>query len=421
MLVSSTAAATQGISEQGGAQALNAGFKSGIEIAQQVENAQAQRAELERKKAEHETQKFTKVGEWFDTASKMPEGAAKKAFVKNYIPNGIKAFGLADKIDPIVLDMVTGDPNLAAYLTSEIYKGNTDMSVLTDPERVAAYAAKAKQFGDTKNFRDTVEANRKELTEAQKFATSEEGKSARTQAMAAAQAKRQENQQTFTAGQGIKQNAEAYGSKLVANNIPSVESKIEKFSQVAIPGGLDKYDGKTEIPGIGGADALLPIGQLSKVGARNRQLALALGNEAIKLATGAGMSNDEAKRILGSLGFDLAVGEGGGMSLIFRGTQDSSAFVNGVRNLRDTAKATKSALGAGAGMEAVNYYNTNLNALKGSNKSAKASTGEWQKTLEPLKGRVNSMSPEMKDKFIGNYAKKFAASIDEIKKALESK
>lgn len=165
----------------------------GAQLAQQMQNMQVQRQQLEAQKQEIESTKFEKVGGWFETYSKMPEGSAKKAFGKKFIPTGINALGLSDKIDPNVLEMMTGDPNLSAYLVSKIRTGEMNIADLTQPEKIASVWAKdGKQFGDLQAFGQGVSEALPELQDAEKFALSEAGKSERAQAMAAEAARRAE-------------------------------------------------------------------------------------------------------------------------------------------------------------------------------------------------------------------------------------
>lgn len=145
------------------------GASKGIELASHIQNMQAQRQKLEQQKAEALQAKFAKVGDWIETAAKMPDGQAKKAFVNNYIPNGIAALGLNDKIDPTVLKMLSADPNFGTFLVSEIQKGNTDTGILASPDGMAKLMASPAyaQFGGLQSLQSAVEEYRPKLEEAQ--------------------------------------------------------------------------------------------------------------------------------------------------------------------------------------------------------------------------------------------------------------
>ena len=100
-----------------------------------------------------------------------------------------------------------------------------------------------------------------------------------------------------------------------------------------VPGGVNNFDSKKDnLPGIGGAEALVPLARLTDPRARElRQLALGLGNQILKARSGAQINEQEAVRILGELGIDQAVGEGGGTIAVFRGARSDDEFINGVR------------------------------------------------------------------------------------------
>jgi hypothetical protein len=150
-------------------------FAKGAELAQHVEQIQQQKQQLEQKKAELVMQKFEKVGTWLDSYSKMPEGGAKKAYGKNFIPNGIGALGLSDLIHPDVVTMMTTDPLLSGFLQAEVRSGHIGVSDLAQPDKIASFYAKnGKQFGDELKYKGAIEDTMPELLKAQdKFLAAE--------------------------------------------------------------------------------------------------------------------------------------------------------------------------------------------------------------------------------------------------------
>lgn len=144
------------------------GLAVGAQLANHMQEMKMQQAQLQQKKQEAQQAKFAKVGDWFDTAAKMPDGPAKKAFVSDFIPKGISALGLQDQFDPTVQKMLQGDSNLASYLSDQIRKGKMDYSALQNPDQIAAIAQNAKQFGDLQTFKDTVSNYSAPLEEASK-------------------------------------------------------------------------------------------------------------------------------------------------------------------------------------------------------------------------------------------------------------
>jgi polyhydroxyalkanoate synthesis regulator phasin len=141
----------------------------GAELGLHVQQVQMQRQQLEAAKQQAEQQKFEKIGSWYETAAKMPEGSVRKAFISNYIPNGIKALGVEDRFDPTAIQMLNSDPNFASFITNEIRNGRTDMSILTRPDSMAELAASPeyKQFGGLEALKGAVEEYRPKIEAAQ--------------------------------------------------------------------------------------------------------------------------------------------------------------------------------------------------------------------------------------------------------------
>jgi hypothetical protein len=144
-------------------------FASGAQIAMQAQAVKQKNAQIAQEQEQLQMQKFEKVGSWIDTAAKMPDGPAKKAFMKNYFPNGVKALGLSDHINPYVMEMFQGDPNLGSYVAHQIRTGKTNMSILNSPDGVAGLAASPEyqQFGGLDALKGAIDDNRVQLEKAQ--------------------------------------------------------------------------------------------------------------------------------------------------------------------------------------------------------------------------------------------------------------
>ena len=155
------------------------------------------------------------ISGWYEIASKMPEGKDRNAFVNSFIPEGINALGLGDKIHPVTTEMFQGNPNLARYMANEIRAGRMNYSDLMHPDRIAKVADAASQFGSREMFVETVEAYPKTLEESAKFAASEEGKGYRASLMQGGVGKRSDK--NLLAGvkddfdQNVKPLKESYG------------------------------------------------------------------------------------------------------------------------------------------------------------------------------------------------------------------
>jgi hypothetical protein len=186
-------------------------IQKGAALGQQIEQTRMARAALEQKKQEAEQAKYSKVGDWFETASKMPDGPAKKAFVNKFVPNGIAALGLQDKIDPNVMQMLQGDPNIGSFLNEKARKGEIPMSILSSPEGIAKIAASPEfaQFGGQQalgTLNATVDEYRPKLEKSNEEYIKAQEEQKRAETAAAAQAIRGGAQQ-MNALRGVDEQA----------------------------------------------------------------------------------------------------------------------------------------------------------------------------------------------------------------------
>lgn len=171
VLIGQAGQAAQAAAPQGN---LGQSIATGVELAQKAEQLQTQNQQLAIKKAELQQAKWEKVGTWFDTYSKMPDGAAKKAFGNDFIPNGINALGMSDQFNPTSLKMLQSDSNLSAFLIDKVRRGDITQQQLSeaalDPEKMAKLIPDASKFGSYENYKNTFEGNANEFDKAGQFA-----------------------------------------------------------------------------------------------------------------------------------------------------------------------------------------------------------------------------------------------------------
>ena len=392
-------------SESASANPVNA-VVQGAELAMKQEQLQQQRAQLEQRKQELLVSKFNKLGDWFETAQKMPEGKDRQAFVKNYIPQGIQAMGLQNYVNPTSLEMLQGNPTLGTYLVSRVRDGSLDFQALLknlgDPAALAKLVPDAAAFGSTQELQTVVSQEIGKLSEAEKFRMTEAGKATRA------------GERTG----GIEERAiagrqERLSNKLVTLGIPALKSSIETLDTV-IPGGLKGWKASDgEIPGVTGASAKLPLNQLSEQGRQVRQAALSVGNQIIKLRTGAAMTNDEANRLLGEIGITQAIGEGGGWVATFTGVPSSESFLFGMRNVTKALQKTEQTLARG--YKGVKYDEISLPLEL---REAAPAAPEWQTKLEASKAAFSQLNAAEQKKALDGVAAKYGITVQQAKKAL---
>lgn len=175
------------------------GFMEGAQLAQHAEQLQQQQQQLKQRQQELQMAKLDKVGNWFEQAAKMDDGPTKKAFLNNYVPNGINALGLQDVFHPDSLKMAQTEPMALMYMRTKVqqdpnYLTDTLLPAAGDPEKFAALAA-SPEFQQFKGQQLTQPALQESLGSLKKEfdkGNTEQNKMLRAQVAAQVQAGRQE-------------------------------------------------------------------------------------------------------------------------------------------------------------------------------------------------------------------------------------
>lgn len=372
-------------------------YAKGAELAQTMQNMQLQREQLELTKQKAEIEKLSALTGMLETGLTRVPKKAQPAYFKG------------------VRDNVAG--KLKIGMTDEFFDALTspDVNQGAVGEQIVAFRAAAKEAAQTGDYTKAKEmasgllaAFGGDVTKFGDFMNTTMGSetSARAQVLAAeATAKRQKEGQAFSAGQEDKKTAESYGKKLVELGIPNLKVTLGKIDSKVIPGGFDNYDGKSQIEGVGGKQSLITAGNLSAKGRANRQLVQDAVNDYIKMLTGAGVGVTEAVRLGNAMGMDMAIGEGGGVEALFKGTKSSANVVEGLKNLRDKMKETENTLKAGAGPGAIAFYESNKKQLDEAGKP------------KPKK-LFKDLSPAVQEAAIAQYAKIKNITPEEARKKL---
>lgn len=308
------------------------GWSMGAQLAERQQKAQEFQQQLKQKQQELELAKYDKVGSWFDAASKMPDGPDKKAFKENFIPNGIQAMGLQDKIHPMVLDMMTKNSKLATGVISAIRNKEVPVSALGDPETIARKYPNLLRLGSAQEIAALAAEYPTEFGKAEEQALDREA------SVKAAGMRAGGTQERFDTKRGDNLRT-ALADKVNALGIPDIKVALDELNG-SVPGGIDGYKKGTAIPGISGGEAALPINRLSGRALQVRQSAQSVGNQILKLRSGAAVTDGEAKRTLAELGMVPTIGEGGEWTgLAWKGTTSPEVFINGMKRARNIVAA----------------------------------------------------------------------------------
>jgi len=120
-------------------------IQSGADLAIKQQQLQVNQQIMQQKQQELQQAKIDKTMDWFGKAAAMPEGSVKNAFVKSYIPNGIKAMGLNDVFHPDSLQMFQADPMLVQFMKNRVENGQDSfgdiLKAARDPDTAAKFAA----------------------------------------------------------------------------------------------------------------------------------------------------------------------------------------------------------------------------------------------------------------------------------------
>lgn len=211
-------------------------ISSGVELAQNLENIQQSRQRLEQAKQQLELQKIEKISGWYESAAKMPEGGARNAFLKNFIPNGINALGMGDKIDPTVTKMLEAQPSVVSYLRDKLEKKELDYSkiqvALSDPATMADLMKKTEleKFGGEQALRGALSEYPTTLTTAASKGVENQQKYERAQLVQQGATQRQATEIGSTGKKEVaKKVADIYGAFSAAGGKASAESNLAKM------------------------------------------------------------------------------------------------------------------------------------------------------------------------------------------------
>lgn len=299
---------------------------AGAQIAQHAQEMQLKREELERKKGELEGAKYEKAIEAIQKGHTL-QGQAKNNYYNKVLPTYMGALGVADAFPPETLQFVTSAPENMARLNTivdDVRNGKRSIQdargLMTD---LVSFMDVPPSYEEAKKLEeDFIEADKTRI-----------GANAQRDALMATNSRFQQGQSQARDFQ-TQGNKEQLTKTRLQYGLQGIENSLSEIDKI-VPGGLENWD-KTPIKGVSGKDAKLPIKQLDAEGRKNRQIAQGLANQLLRMRSGGAVTPEESTRLLSEIGMDLAVGEGGGWTTVFKGTNSSESFVNGIRNVKKT-------------------------------------------------------------------------------------
>lgn len=173
MLVQGAVTSSQQSADLAGASAK--GAQLGTQLAQTIEQAQTNRAQIEQRKQELQMQKAVAVTDTLKIAAQSKDPKLKRFLLQNVLPGKIKALGMEEFFGPQTLQM--------AQESEEVQKKILGLQLDLD-EKIRSNqmtGAQAYQYAQSilQDPEQLAQLDTDRLYEAQAFANSEEGKSAR--------------------------------------------------------------------------------------------------------------------------------------------------------------------------------------------------------------------------------------------------
>lgn len=319
----------QNAAEQTGS-GLVQGYAQGAALALKREELGKQQQELQVKRQQLEVAKYEKVGSWLEAANKM-EGSMRDAFVNGYVTKGVAAMGLQDAIDPTVYKMMTKEPAVGNAMMTGIVNGKYSPAILSDADAVAKAYPELIAQASGQEIAAYASSNSQKIMKAYQETQDRVSREKVAQNRADQAVAGREGVQ----GRADRNNKTKLADKVTALGIPGLKNSLSSLDK-NIPGGLDGWKPGTPIPGISGADAAIPMNRLKGTANKIRGDTVSVGNQIIKLRTGAAMSDGEALRLMSEIGIVPTIGEGGTWTgLAFKGSTSDENYINGMRRAKE--------------------------------------------------------------------------------------
>lgn len=308
-------------------------FARGADLALRQEQLMQQREELNSRKLQLGLQQNKDVLDVLEMAQKTQDPNMQKMILDKVLPAKVRGYGLDSMWSSDVIEALQKSPEARAKAigTRMVLEEKVSKGEMTAAQALDEYQ---KTMNDPIMFSQT---DADKIYEASKFNTGEKGK------MAAAKIRGDQGngrgeqiQGRFSQSQKTK-----LADKINSLGLPGMKSAFTELDG-ALPGGIDSWKPGQKIPGISGAEGALPVNRLTGNANKVRGAAASIGNQILKLRSGAAVSDGEAVRTLAELGMVPVVGEGGTWTNIaWKGVTSDEAFINGMKRARGLVQSVE--------------------------------------------------------------------------------
>lgn len=232
--------------------------ESGIGLATKIQQVQQQREALEQQKQQQYVAKIEKFSSLYETASKLPPGAARNGLFKTVIPKTRDALGLQKEFPDDSMVILNANPEVVGYLKSKVEAGELTLpqllSNMQDAQWIADNVPHALQEKAGKDLTPQVTEDMEALQKSENFRIKEANDKKNAEIVAAGQAARaiadDERQPKVEFKKKIAKDAAALEG---AGGFARVDTQIEKLKKVK----ADLESGKLK---TGAAKHLAPEG-----------------------------------------------------------------------------------------------------------------------------------------------------------------
>jgi len=363
----------------------------GAQLAQVIQNGQAQRAQIEQKKQELQMQKAVAVTDTLKIAASSKDKNLKNFLLKKVMPGKIKALGMEEFFSPETMEMIQTSESvqqkvlgLQLDLDNKVREGS-----ITGAE---AYQIAQRTLSDPEEL---AQLDTDRLFAAQEFSKSEIGKSFRTQQQAdAAMGKQVQAQQAagqVAASQGI---GKEFADYQTAGGRATLNKNLDKLRDAAKrlkSGEVKTGQVSTIVPGLGGDKAQEVLNP--DVAAVRDDIRGAI-QASLKQTLGAQFTAQEGEAI-----FNRA------FNPRLSAEENARRVEQEIKGLEETIKNKES-----------EFESRGFKAKK--TEKSKSKMNDWSRILASQKSSALTLKGPELQKYIEGFAKKHGITIEEVKKML---
>lgn len=213
---------------------ISGAIESGVGLALKVQQVQQQREALEQQKQQQYQAKIEKFSSLYETAAKLPPGAARNGLFKTVIPKTRDALGLQKEFPDDSMVILNANPEVVGYLKAKVEANEMTLPQLLanmqDAQWIADNVPAALQAKAGQDLTPQVTEDMEALQKSENFRINEKNQSENAKEQARAQAKRAEAEDDRKPVVKAKLDLQASHDKFLnQGGQASAEAKLQKI------------------------------------------------------------------------------------------------------------------------------------------------------------------------------------------------